>query len=60
LLVATAINPVIGLGAFLAELFLRRPMIESVTQEFHVDGSWDAPQITRVPRSKTTTPETKP
>ncbi len=58
LLVATAINPAIGLGTFLAELFFRRPMIESATQEFHIDGSWADPQITKVPRtkSKTTTP----
>lgn len=60
LLVATAINPAIGLGTFLAELFLRRPMIESATQEFHVDGSWDDPKITKVPRSKAANPETKP
>ncbi|WP_296491575.1 YhdP family protein [Rhodoferax sp.] len=60
LLVATAINPLIGLGTFLAELFLRRPMIESATQEFHVDGAWDDPKITKVPRSKAANPETKP
>ena len=59
-LLAYVINPAIGLGAFLAELFLRRPMIESATQEFHVDGSWDDPHITKVPRSTATTPETKP
>ena len=58
LLVATVINPAIGLGTFLAELFLRRPMIESATQEFHIDGSWADPQITKVPRTKATTPET--
>jgi len=55
LLVATAINPAIGLGTFLAELFFRRPMIESATQEFHIDGSWADPQITKVSRSKTKT-----
>ena len=60
LLVATAISPIIGLGTFLAELFLRRPMIESATQEFHIDGAWADPHITKVPRSKATIPETKP
>jgi uncharacterized protein YhdP len=60
LLVATAINPAIGLGTFLAELFFRRPMIESATQEFHIDGSWADPQITKVSRTKTTTPEKQP
>ncbi|MFZ4624763.1 MAG: AsmA-like C-terminal region-containing protein, partial [Rhodoferax sp.] len=47
-LIATVINPAIGLGSFLAQLFLRRPLIESATQEFHVDGSWADPQVTRV------------
>lgn len=60
LLLATVINPAIGLGTFLAELFLRRPMIESATQEFHIDGSWADPQITKVSRTKTTTPEKQP
>jgi len=62
LLVATAINPAIGLGTFLAELFLRRPMIESATQEFHIDGSWADPRITKMSRTKTetTTPEKQP
>ncbi|HSO44316.1 MAG TPA: AsmA-like C-terminal region-containing protein, partial [Rhodoferax sp.] len=64
LLVATAINPAIGLGTFLAELFFRRPMIESATQEFHIDGSWADPQITKVSRTKSNTtvptPEKQP
>ncbi len=49
-LIATAINPAIGLGSFLAQLFLRRPLMEAATQEFHVDGSWLDPKITRVDR----------
>ena len=49
-LVATAINPVIGLGSFLAQVFLRGPLIEAATQEFHVDGTWADPRVTRVPR----------
>ena len=47
-LVATMINPVVGLGTFLAQLILRRPLIETATQEFHIDGSWVDPRITRV------------
>lgn len=50
-LVATAINPAIGLGTFLAQLILRRPVIEAATQEFHVTGSWAEPQIVRVKRN---------
>jgi len=53
-LIATVINPAVGLGTFLAQLFLRRPLTESVTQEFLVDGSWADPQVTKV--AKTTKP----
>jgi len=47
-LIATVINPAIGVGTFLAQWFLRRPLIEAATQEFHIDGSWADPRITRV------------
>ncbi len=47
-LVATAINPAIGLGSFLAQLFLRRPLIEAATQEFHIDGTWADPKVAKV------------
>jgi uncharacterized protein YhdP len=46
-LIATVINPAIGLGTFLAQLILRRPLIETATQEFHVSGSWVDPKVTR-------------
>ena len=60
-LVATIINPVIGLGSFLAQLILRRPLIETATQEFHIDGSWVDPRITRVQRrSEIGSPDTNP
>ena len=49
-LVATAINPAIGLASFLAQYFLRQPLMRAATQEFHVDGTWADPRITRVPR----------
>ena len=49
-LVATAINPVIGLGSFLAQVFLRGPLIEAATQEFRIDGTWADPRVVRVPR----------
>ncbi len=50
-LVATVINPAIGIGTFLAQLILRRPVIEAATQEFHLTGSWAEPQIVRVKRN---------
>ena len=49
-LIATVINPAIGLGSFLAQYFLRRPLMQAATQEFHIDGSWANPQITKVER----------
>ena len=47
-LIATVINPAIGLGTFLAQYFLRRPLIQAATQEFHIDGSWTDPKIVKV------------
>lgn len=49
-LIATVINPAIGLGTFLAQYFLRRPLSEAATQEFHIDGTWTNPKITKVDR----------
>ena len=49
-LVATAINPVIGLGSFLAQVFLRGPLIAAATQEFSVRGTWSDPEVTKLPR----------
>ena len=57
-LIATVINPAVGLGTVLAQLFLRRPLIESNTQEFRVDGSWADPQVTHVTHKSTDTQET--
>ena len=45
-----AINPAVGLGTFLAQLFLRKPLIAAGTREFHVSGSWDDPKVERVER----------
>jgi uncharacterized protein (TIGR02099 family) len=49
-LVATAINPAIGLGTFLAQMVLGRPLMAAATQEFQIDGTWADPKITKVPR----------
>jgi uncharacterized protein YhdP len=47
-LIATVINPAIGLGTFLAQYFLRLPLMKAATQEFHIDGSWADPKITKI------------
>ncbi len=49
-LVATMINPAIGLGSFLAQMFLRQPLMRAATQEFHIDGTWANPRIARIGR----------
>jgi uncharacterized protein (TIGR02099 family) len=49
-LIATAINPAIGLGSFLAQMFLRRPLMQAATQEFHIDGTWSDPRVTKLDR----------
>jgi len=43
-----AINPVIGIGTFLAQLFLRSPLTEAGTREVHVTGTWSAPKVDEV------------
>ena len=45
------INPAVGLGTFLAQYFLRKPLIAASTREFHVTGPWDDPKVERVERS---------
>ncbi len=44
-----AVNPVIGLGTFLAQLFLRNPLSQALTQEYHVTGPWKDPSVKKVP-----------
>jgi uncharacterized protein (TIGR02099 family) len=51
-----AINPALGLGTFVAQWLLRRPLIAANTREFHVTGSWDEPKIDRVERKQPDAP----
>lgn len=44
------INPAVGLGSFVAQLFLRRPLMAASTREFTVQGSWAEPKVERVER----------
>lgn len=50
LVYALAVNPVIGLGSFLAQLFLRAPMMKALTYQMKVEGPWKAPVITKLDR----------
>ncbi len=44
------INPAIGLGAFLAQALLKKPLTAANTREFHVSGPWAEPKVDRVER----------
>ncbi len=49
-LAVAVINPVVGLGTFLAQLFLQEPLIQANTREFRVTGPWTDPQVEAVTR----------
>ena len=50
------INPAIGLGAFLAQVLLRKPLSEAGTREFHVSGPWADPKVEPVARAGSAPP----
>ena len=43
-----AINPVVGLTAYLAQWLLSAPISKAAVQEFSIDGSWREPRVTRI------------
>jgi uncharacterized protein (TIGR02099 family) len=45
-----AINPAVGIGAFVAQLLLNKPVTAAATREFHVTGPWAEPKVERVER----------
>jgi uncharacterized protein (TIGR02099 family) len=45
-----AVNPVIGVGSFLAQLFLRDPLMKAFTFEYQVTGPWKDPVVTKLLR----------
>lgn len=44
-LAATVINPVIGVGSFVAQMLLRGPLMEAATRVFHIQGTWADPKV---------------
>ena len=48
-----AINPAIGLGAFLAQTLFSKPLIAANTREFRITGSWVDPKVDKVERGLT-------
>ena len=57
-LVASAINPLVGLGSFLAQALLRKPMMAVATREFIVSGSWADPVVRPASASPSSTTDT--
>jgi uncharacterized protein YhdP len=43
-----AINPLVGLTSYLAQLVLSKPLVKAGTTEYRVDGSWAQPRVTEV------------
>jgi uncharacterized protein YhdP len=39
---------VIGLGSFLAQLFLRDPLMRAFTFEYQITGAWKDPTVTKL------------
>ncbi|MQA37597.1 YhdP family protein [Rugamonas aquatica] len=56
LVYALAVNPVIGLGSFLAQLFLSAPVMKALTYHMQVTGPWKAPVVTKLDASKVEPP----
>ncbi|CAM4382541.1 YhdP family protein [Bordetella muralis] len=42
---ALAVNPLIGLGAFVTQWLLKQPLARAMTMEYAVTGSWDDPKV---------------
>ncbi|MQR01601.1 YhdP family protein [Glaciimonas soli] len=47
-LAVLAINPVVGISTFLAQLFLREPLRKAFTYEYHITGPWSDPVVQKI------------
>ncbi len=45
-----AVNPAVGLGAFVGQWLLREPLRQASAREFRVTGRWDDPKVARLER----------
>lgn len=54
-----AINPAMGLGTFLAQVLLRKPLIEASTREMRITGAWADPKVETIARSASSKPPTQ-
>jgi len=54
--VAGLINPVVGVGSFLAQLFLRDPLMRAFTFEYDISGPWLDPKVVKLDRKNNPEP----
>lgn len=47
-----AINPVVGIGAFLTQWLLKAPLAQAMTVQYKIEGDWEEPEIQVVERIK--------
>ena len=50
-----AVNPIIGLGSFLAQFLLKNPLSQAFTQEYQITGPWKDPAIKKIATKRKTT-----
>jgi uncharacterized protein YhdP len=60
LVYALAVNPVIGIGGFLAQLFLRAPVMKALTYQMRITGPWKSPTVVKLGNGKADIGEGKP
>ncbi|HEY1148739.1 MAG TPA: YhdP family protein [Pseudoduganella sp.] len=60
LVYALAVNPVIGLGSFLAQLFLSAPVMKALTYHMQITGPWKAPVVAKLDSTKLEPPGAVP
>ena len=54
-----AVNPVVGLTGFLAQLFLRAPVMKALTYQMQITGPWKSPTIIKLDNPPDTPPAAK-
>jgi len=47
-LLAAFVNPVTGLGTFIAQYLLGKPLQAAATQQFHISGPWSDPKVEKI------------
>ena len=50
-LMASFVHPAVGLGSFVAQYLIGKPLQAAATQQFHISGSWYDPKVEKVQRN---------